>query len=339
MKVSAECSARIANASLVAAVAVVLLHLCLAGPAAEGSPVRLFVRDFARFAVPFFFLVSGFLIAGHAAEPGWWARETLKRVRSLLVPYVGWSALFGLYLLVGVAVPELHRTHGFDVVAWWRKKELLLFGLDLRQMPLMLPLWYLRTLFLLVLVSGVLVRAVRRWGMATLFGFGAVYLAYAVSVDWRPDLTVTTVGSLLRATFAPEAFFCFVAGLWLRLNGLEPKPRKAVPFLAVAAVLLVVRQLVGPWLPYPVVLPFVIYGVWCAVPATPWPKALTALSFPIYLLHWFFIHTVSNVCSERGASIGALLLAFVGVLAAAVLLVRLLKHCFPRLANLLFGGR
>ena len=339
MKVSAECSARIANASLVAAVAVVLLHLCLAGPAAEGSPVWLFVRDFARFAVPFFFLVSGFLIAGHAAEPGWWARETLKRVRSLLVPYVGWSALFGLYLLVGVAVPELHRTHGFDVVAWWREKDLLLFGLDLRQMPLMLPLWYLRTLFLLVLVSGVLVRAVRRWGMATLFGFGAVYLAYAVSVDWRPDLTVTTVGSLLRATFAPEAFFCFVAGLWLRLNGLEPKPRKAVPFLAVAAVLLVVRQLVGPWLPYPVVLPFAIYGVWCAVPATPWPKALTGLSFPIYLLHWFGVHLLARSWPEQAGSPVALPLVFASVVVKAVLVTAVLRRLAPRWADRLFGGR
>ena len=327
--------------SLVAALFVVLLHVGIAGGGATADfPMRLFLRDFARFAVPFFFLASGYLIAGHFGEPGWWRREAVKRLKTLLLPYVAWSALFGLYLFIGTAVPELYRTHAFDPADWWRGKDALLFGLDLRQPPLMLSLWYLRTLFLLVLLSGVLAGAVRRRGAATLVMLGAAYLAYGVLVDWRPELAANALGSLLRSTFAPEAFFYFAAGLWLRIRDVKPVARRASPFLLVAAALLAVRQAVGPWLPYPVVIPFALYGVWCAVPATPWPKALTSLSFPIYLIHWFFVHFLSCARPEPGVTPIAFSLAFVGIAAASVAVALALRRLLPRrMAGILFGGR
>lgn len=338
MTVSSSCSARIANASFVAALAVVLLHVCIAGTN-SGSSVLLVLRDFSRFAVPFFFLVSGYLLAGHADESGWWRRETVKRFRTLMVPYLVWSVLFGLYLLIGMAVPELQRTHAFDFAGWWREKALMLSGLDLRQFPLMLPLWYLRTLMILVLLSGVLTDAVRHWGRGTLVTFGAIYLVYAVSVDWHPELTSSTIGSLLRATFAPEAFFYFVTGLWLRFRGGEPKARNPVPFLGTAVMLLIVRQLVGPWLPHPVVIPFALYGVWCAVPEKPWPKMLTALSFPIYLMHWFPVHAIACSYPELGANSASVVLVFAGVVSVNVVAALAIRRFAPRFTSVLFGGR
>ena len=340
MKVSFETSSRIANASLVAAAAVVLLHVGISGTtSAAAFPARLFLRDFARFAVPFFFLVSGFLLAGHADESGWWRRETVKRLKSLLVPYVAWSALFGLYLLVGVALPELKRTHAFDFVSWWNGKDLLLFGLDPRQTPLMLPLWYLRTLLILVLASRLLVGVLRRLGVWSLVVFGSLYLGYAIAVDWMPELTTGDVFAMMRATLSPEAFFYFTLGLWFRLRGLTPPVRAAAPILCVTAALLVTRQLVGPWLPFPFVIPFAIYGIWCAVPATPWPKALTALSFPLYLVHWFFIHVLSRTCPELGSTPVTFPLVFGAVMAASILLTLVLRRLAPRASGLLFGGR
>ena len=46
-------------------------------------------------AVPFFFIASGFFLAGHMCETDWWNRECKKRVRMLLVP-----CLFVCILLV-----------------------------------------------------------------------------------------------------------------------------------------------------------------------------------------------------------------------------------------------
>lgn len=341
MKIPAEVGQRIANVSLVAALAVVLLHIGIAGTSEAGEFfARRFLRDFARFAVPFFFLVSGFLLAGHVGEAGWWRRETVKRVRTLLLPYVLWSALFGLYLLIGVAVPELRRSRAFDFAAWWQGKELLLFGLDVRQTPLMLPLWYLRTLFLLVCLSGVLVQGVRRFGGWLLATLGVIYLTYSVLVDWRPELTVNDLGASLRATFAPEAFFYFTLGLWLRLRGVVPSARiGSVPLLAVAAVLLTVRQFVGPWLPHPVIIPLTICGVWCAVPAKSWPKAVTSLSFPIYLLHWFVIHLLVRTHPEAGTTPLSFPLVFLGTVAVTTLAALLLRRFAPAISTRLFGGR
>ena len=75
MIVSPQLSARIANASLVAALAVAFLHFAVeSGQSGLGLPVRMLLRDLSRFAVPYFFLVSGFFLAGHVGEEGWWRR-------------------------------------------------------------------------------------------------------------------------------------------------------------------------------------------------------------------------------------------------------------------------
>ncbi|MCQ2390296.1 MAG: acyltransferase [Kiritimatiellae bacterium] len=340
MKLTPEISSRIANVSLVAALAVVLLHVGIAnGPPEPALSIRVLLRDFSRFAVPFFFLVSGYLLAGHIDDPGWWRREMAKRLKSLLVPYVAWSALFGFYLLVGAAVPEMRQTGAFDINAWWAGKRLTLFGLDPLQVPLMLPFWYLRTLFLLVLASGILVVALRRLGVGILVLLGALYLGYAVAVDWKPQITTHNAFALLRVTLSPEAVFYFSLGLWLRLKEVFPSACRAMPLLAVAFGLIVLRQLVGSWLPYPLIIPIALGGVWCVVPVTPWSKALTGLSFPIYLIHWFFVHLLARTCPTAGMTPASFGLVGVAIVAASAALGFSLRRFMPRFACFLFGGR
>ena len=52
------------------------------------------ITSLFNIAVPMFFVISGFLLAGHFSEHGWWRRETGKRTKSLLIPYVVWNCVY-----------------------------------------------------------------------------------------------------------------------------------------------------------------------------------------------------------------------------------------------------
>ena len=340
MIVSSKLSARIANASLVASLAVVFLHFAVeSGQAGLDMPVRMLLRDLSRFAVPYFFLVSGFFLAGHAGEDGWWRRETLKRMRTVLVPYLVWSLAFGGFMLAAVAGPELCRVHAFDWSAWWQAKRFLLVGLDLREPPLLLPLWYLRTLLLLVVISPLLFGLVRKAPRMTLGALGLVYLSYSLSVDVFPQIAAYDAIALVRQTLSPEAFFFFSAGAWLRGRDAEPSAGRVWPWLAAAVVLLLLKQN-GVLVPYALIVPLTMAGVWLAVPGRAWPRALTSLAFPIYLIHYFFvILAVRGGGGSIAASGLAFSLACCAIVAASVGISLLLRRLPSSVVSILFGGR
>lgn len=339
MTVSPQLSSRIANVSLVAALAVAFLHFAVeCGLAGPDCPVRMLLRDLCRFAVPYYFLVSGFFLAGHVGEPGWWRREALKRMRTVLVPYLVWSLVFGAFMLAAVAGPELCRTQAFDWAAWWRAKRFLLLGFDLREPPLLLPLWYLRTLLLLVALSPALFFLVRKAPGKTLGALGLAYLSFSVGIDWCPEFTAYGPVAIVRQTLAPEAFFFFSAGAWLRGCEGDLPAGRAWPWLAAAVALLLLRQAWGA-VPYALVVPFALIGVWNAVPATPWPRACTSLAFPIYLIHFFFVILAARSGGGAFASGPVFALAGLVLVAASVAVALLLRRLPTPVVALLFGGR
>ena len=84
--VSEELSCKFKNMAIVCAILVVFIHIPL-GRLESGSVLWVFdmlVRwGIAQIAVPFFFVASGYFLAGHIGEDGWWKREILKRIRAL----------------------------------------------------------------------------------------------------------------------------------------------------------------------------------------------------------------------------------------------------------------
>ena len=117
--ISQEISQKIKNMSLLCALLVVSIHVSWPQePLSAGWFLSIAIKEgYARIAVPFFFVVSGFLLAGHFDEEKWWHHEVGKRVRTLVVPFLIWSlvALVTSVPLSIIADLIAHRPFGTSI--------------------------------------------------------------------------------------------------------------------------------------------------------------------------------------------------------------------------------
>lgn len=169
-KITPDISARMANMSFLCAILVVTIHL-LGHPLEVGTfswVIWFFIsKCCACIAVPYFFLLSGFLLARHCQEDGWWRRAVVSRCRTLVVPFFIWCGLMLLCQIINGG-------------ASWQQMDfqgvLNALGFNPFTQPNNHPLWYVRALFLLVLVSPLLVFLIKRWAWCFLSGCLCIYL-------------------------------------------------------------------------------------------------------------------------------------------------------------------
>lgn len=163
---------------------IVLMH---AGAALQYCKVGGLEVDFWTFicgcttqmALPALFLISGFLLFKNYSI-SCYSNKLKRRVRRLLVPYVIWNVTFVVfYLLCGKFIPRLSirvASFGLDSFSGAFSKIL-----DLTVHPIDGPLWFLRTLFVLSIVSPLfylLVKSSKKY--IRYFGFMIVAVLYIV---------------------------------------------------------------------------------------------------------------------------------------------------------------
>lgn len=161
-------SEKVTLLSIVAAMMVVAIHVG-GNVAAHGSLVWWWeqIGHYGLFlaAVPFFFICSGFFLGRHCDEDGWWWRECLKRMRTLLVPYLIWSAVFAALGISAAVAANL--IHGRDLLlhcpCGWRYWTRVI-GVYPFNYPCLVSLWYIRSLLIFVVLSPLLVRLVKSGG-------------------------------------------------------------------------------------------------------------------------------------------------------------------------------
>ncbi len=350
-----DISAKMANMSFVCACMIVLFH---ATPAPKiGSYMwwicHLICREgVCMIAVPWFFLASGFFLAGHMGEcDGWWKREVTKRLRSLVIPFYVWMAVS---ILFGVAV-------------WYLKVQVL--HLQSRECPLAIPmstlvpkilglhpfadigvLWYVRCLFCLVLISPFLYW-LTRWK-------SVVLCVLSVSFLWLSWCFTNGIGEDFYFFFdrfvSIRGLLYFFVGMIMRANlsRIEIGGMGGIISLVIGVVLLVIDDrilLSGTvrWMGIfeSLLVPFLLVGVFGLMPKRRFAEWITGSSFPIFLMHNIFLSTVSLMFSALGmygkAQYDLIMMFSRAVLAIAFSMVcSLLIHRYlPRVSAVIFGGR
>lgn len=125
----------------------------------------LFSEIICRASVPLFFFVSGYLFFNHIKELGWntYQEKVKKRCRTLLLPYVIWNVLclLTLYVLHLIANGITCSLKDFFV----EKGSWNIFFYGRRGYPIDYPLWFVRDLIYMVILSPVIYYIVRRKGL------------------------------------------------------------------------------------------------------------------------------------------------------------------------------
>ena len=339
-------SQRIALGALICAAMVVAIHVC-AGEVPRGSFVWWWdqIGHYGVFlvAVPFFFVCSGFFLGRHCGEIGWWPRECLKRVRSLLLPYLIWSAVFAIIGVGASVVASL--AHGRD--AWaglptgW-SHWLRVIGIYPFDYPLLVPLWYVRSLLVFVVLSPLLVKSIKLFGGVFLFAIW--FSAFLCSVFLSPGAAFEFVDKFLRL----DGLFYFCCGLFFSSSRNVPYPSRFVSgvFLVIGLSVVLIKSYVGfayGWqndnMARLFFVPPILIGMWALLPVADMPTWVSRLSFPVYLLHIPILYVGGLAFHFRPECLSGWFFKYAFAILVSVLINFLLRRLVPMVANVVFGGR
>lgn len=346
-------STKISKVSLICAFFVVCIHCKPTGTVGGFTwwVNETFNKGICSIAVPFFFVVSGFFLAKHFHENHWWKREVNKRIKSLLIPYVSWSILYFLYaislILIANIIANTSLLRNFPTSSndWLR-----ILGLDPLQFPYLIPLWFVRCLFLFLLISPIIAWIVKKGKTISSVFLLLIFPLGILRGIFQPvegDALWFTVG-----TFSVVSLFYFSLGLHLALYPLQNASPKILTYLAggLWVILLVLRGIASLYAPclsetfHFFSIPAGLYFVWQITSSDRrWSLVLTQASFPIFILHMFFLsivgllikHLIPSVEKTFIACLISSVLAFLG----SIFLSSLMHKYFPRIASFLFGGR
>ena len=357
LNISKDFSERIAGMSFLCACMIVFFH---ASPAPDkGSFNWWFFHLFGRegiccIAVPFFFACSGYFLAGHFGEQGWWLREVKKRIKSLVIPYFIWMVIYLIFAILVVYAKNrffnLQIRYEFLGGGLWEQITTFVGLHPFRDIGV---LWYVRSLFLMVLVSPILFFLLKR-PILVLVSMFSLHLALSSLFCNSLDLDMYF---LFDRFVSVRGLFYFLAGAALHICGygevaVDIKQKKFVISLCIGAMLLVGKSLLlidgNESLSAAceaLAVPCLIVGIWGLVPALLVWKRFAKHSFPIFLMHNIFLSLVSMAFMAMGLKECVSLqipIAFFRSMVAiggAILVASVLHKFAPRFASVVFGGR
>lgn len=345
-QVSKEVSAKIVNMSLLGALLVISIHCGLSADDAGlcWLTYEVFPGGYSRIAVPFFFLVSGYFLAAHINEFGWWQRETLKRVKSVMLPFLMWALIYQVLFIPLSIYADVRAGRPFGTnISFLNGDALRVFGLVWDQWPVSVPLWFLRSLFLFVIVSPMIVWLLRKMSKLLIL----VLFSCAIALQYAPDPELGGWSGFCQHVFSISGLMYFSFGMYARMEDIHYGSRRVAIAAAIIGIgLLALNSVIPMIMPQLKIsistfaIPCLMYATWHFMPATSIPKWLKGVSFPIYLAHSVFlgywgIFSKNVGIDESVAKLIAWPLSFVG----CIILANLIRKMAPRAFALLFGGR
>ena len=346
--VSADASNKIRNLAFICSVFVVLMHVSPGyRPQPVGSLAWWLFSPFqiTEIAVPFFFLVSGYLLAGHCCEKNWFRSVLSKRVTTLLVPFVLWSLVYVVFKAV-MSCTFGNDTFPHAVGALIRTSEYL--GLNPLRHPMHGPLWYVRALLFLVVISPICLWALVRRKRGVLVGM-FVFSVFSPNYSGCAESFSYT----LFYFFGFKSMFYFLLGMSLRLELLKVPNGFlvnvlglcgiAAPFIcrvvALFPALATTMTTSFGNIPLHLLTPFMICFMWIVVSRKPWPKWLTGMAFPIYIVHWFVLDIRKQFFFSNCETFCQTLSQWGLTLALTICIVAILSFLPKKMRDVLFGGR
>lgn len=338
--INIEVSEKLHTLSLLCACLVVFVHV--GGPSEIGSAgwwFRYLMGDgVSSIAVPYFFVVSGYFLGRSTARDGWYGTAVRKRIVSLLLPYCYWCVI-GMFVTLGFLVATNFAAHKFLLDGVGQKA---IYCLVRDVSPFASPnpghLWYIRALFLFMVLSWFLVWGVRKFGVVLI---GALYvLSYSLNLWCAPAWKPVWFGfvSLLWMPY-------FAFGIWLALREHPLKVKGA--YLNAAGILGLVLLVLIPVVEFNghaagrylqlIMIPLLLAGLWHWSFPIPSLRPLYSYAFPIYVLHMFVI-IFFNVVVKSESCLAMTVRGLVAIVGSVVCCF-VMRKTMPRLTAALFGGR
>jgi surface polysaccharide O-acyltransferase-like enzyme len=323
---------------VLAILAVIALHTARhEGPGAVGSAfdTATFMNQAARFAVPLFFILSGYFWSAKCHGRADYLRCSLALVKRVLVLYLVWCAV---YFLVSEA-DTIRRFGALGSLAEWAARLRAMRGgyATLFLQGAKVHLWFLPALAAAALVSGALLSRQR---VRTLFVLAVVL--YAIGLAGKA-YAATPLGFHTAFNLRNGPFFSllmFATGHALQQRGPKPSWTAVGALLAIGGLLLQMGEVawlhqrfgssmeqdftIGTW-PFGLGMSMIALSDlrWVRIPAL---AALGPLVLGIYASHYLFVdglHAVRGIDAGPAGGLRYVLLVFLLSLGLTWLLSRL----------------
>ena len=298
---------------------------------------------FGRATVPGFFMVSAILLY---RKPFNWASNMKRKLRSIAVPYFiincGWILLFFIVQLFPFSSSIFNNPD--NIIANWDLRQWCnaLLGAPDKVVPFVYPLWFLRDLFIMNLLAGIIWKLVDKLPEPTFIAAIIAWLWFAQSNSSVPD-------------FQSVCFWIF--GTYIVKRNINPAKLDKIPTVLIAAILALciyaeklhrydINYLVLYNLSITLSL-LLVFRICTYIKCGKFKSALLWLSgysFSIYLFHEFttltFRKIVASLLPASNVSyfLQFMLTPFI-VAGFCLILSLLLQKLFPRFYALLSGGR
>lgn len=301
-------------------------------------------------AVPAFVFFSGYLFFYHCSfDPALWKRKFASRARGLLLPYLIWCTIG---FIIASSTGQCSFTLKNFIWGFWDTREWMELPSHIgAAMPSDMPLWFIRDLMMMVILSPAIYRIVKKTGFALPLIAGIWWYSH-----WMPKIT----------GFSSDIVFFFILGAYLAIrdvNFVEKTYRFRWGIHTAAAGLMVADFIIvnGNFTEYgslkycwPVFNAFVIFGMFSAIHIASTLSSKTerkklafwgGCSFFIYAVHYLYspylmegLGKIWQPQTDLGFAAFFLIFATLTTL-SAIAGYHILKHLSPKTCNIITGNR
>lgn len=303
----------------------------------------LFTGVLGRTAVPLFFLISGYLFFCRANSFGWnvYKKKISSRVRTLLVPFMLWNAL---YILAFFVISMFSNDEALYIYRNWDVKAIFVkLWID----PPCFPFWFIRDLMVMSVLSIVIYPILK---------YGKVFVPILILVLWLANLCFSMKG------FDGQSYTFFLLGAYGGIHKWNLPRSFACPSIRVVlslSFLYLVLGIVETSFRYAdfsvyihhfnilvgifVIVLFAAYSVSHNILQI--PQKIAASAFFLFGYHGLFVKIFRNSIipilkpTNDAAFLGIFALIFVVTVVVGVILYEIAVRYMPKTVALFCGGR